>query len=240
MKKTILFDLDGTLLPMDFHAFMKTYFTMMGYTFKDVLDPHVMIDYINQATEETVLTNNGRRNEEIFMEHFNTLIDEDVSEYIPRWSAFYDEGFMKCKDHTWQNQEIQEAVKILQDKGYTLAIATNPLLPLKSNIHRINWAGFDQSDFAYISSFEQNAYCKPFLEFYTEVTDALGVSPEDCYMIGNDVTEDLVARKLGMTTYLITDCKLNRKETKYETDHEGTYVEFLDFVKQLPDVNKTK
>ena len=75
MKKTILFDLDGTLLPMDFHAFMKTYFKMMGYSFRDVLEPQVMIDYINKATEVTVKTNDGRTNEEIFMEHFDSLID---------------------------------------------------------------------------------------------------------------------------------------------------------------------
>ena len=89
MKTTVLFDLDGTLLPMDFHAFMKTYFTMMGYTFKDVLDPHVMIDYINQATEVTVLTNNGRRNEEIFMEHFNTLIVNKLLSYFDTYKCFY-------------------------------------------------------------------------------------------------------------------------------------------------------
>lgn len=236
MKDTILFDLDGTLLPMDFHAFMKVYFGAMGHTFKDILDPQKMVDYINAATEVTVRTNDGRTNEEIFMTYFNTLIEEDVSEYIPRWEAFYDEAFQRCKETTWQNEDMIEAVKLLKEKGYRLAIATNPLLPLKSNLHRVRWAGLDPDDFVYISNFEHNKYCKPFLEFYQEVLEDVKTSPENCYMVGNDVIEDLVISKLGVETYLISDCKLNRHNVEYKTDHEGTYKDFLEFVKNLKKV----
>lgn len=239
MRHTILFDLDGTLLPMDFDQFMKIYFASMGETFKDMMDPHSMIDRINASTVVTITTNDGRTNEEIFMEHFNTLIEEDISDYIPRWSHFYDTAFFNCKKVTWQNQDIIEAVRLLKEKGYTLAIATNPLLPLQSNLHRIRWAGFDPIDFVYISNFEQNHYCKPMLEFYQEVTNALDVEPSDCYMIGNDASEDLVAKELGMETYLITDCMLNKQNIEYKTDHEGTYQEFLRFVKNLPNVQKS-
>jgi len=233
MKNTILFDLDGTLLPMDFHAFMKVYFGSMGHTFKDTLDPQKMIEFINAATKVTVMTNDGRTNEEIFMTYFNTLIEEDIASYIPRWEAFYDEAFLNCKETTWQDDDMKNAVSILKEKGYRLAIATNPLLPLKSNLHRIRWAGFEPSDFEYISNFEQNKYCKPFLEFYQEVLNDINVLPENCYMVGNDATEDLVAGKLGIETYLITDCMLNHKNVEYHADHEGTYKDFLDFANKL-------
>jgi len=234
MKNTILFDLDGTLLPMDFHAFMKTYFASMGNAFKDMMDPQKMIDYINQATVVTVTTNDGRTNEDIFMEHFNLLIEEDIDVYLPRWEAFYDEDFFNCKKHTWQNEDIQNAVHLLKEKGYTLAIATNPLLPIKSNLHRIRWAGLDPEDFVYISNFEHNKHCKPSLAFFEEVLSDIKANPKDCYMVGNDTTEDLIAGSLGIETYLITDCLLNRHNAEYHTDHEGSYKDFLRFVEELP------
>ena len=236
MKNTILFDLDGTLLPMDFHAFMKVYFGSMGQTFKDRLEPQKMVDYINAASKVTVTTNDGRTNEEIFMEYFNTLIEEDIQEYIPRWEAFYDEAFQNCKETTWQSEEMIESVSLLKEKGYKLAIATNPLLPLKSNLHRVRWAGLDPDDFVYISNFEHNRYCKPFVEYYNEVLEDINASPENCYMVGNDVTEDLAISKLGVETYIISDCKLNRHNVEYKTDHEGTYKDFLQFVKNLKNV----
>lgn len=237
MKNTFLFDLDGTLLPMDFHQFMKNYFGSMGETFKDSLDPQDMIEYINQASKVTVMTSDGRTNEDIFMEYFNTLIDEDISLYIPRWTKYYDTAFHVCKDTTWQSNEIVEAIKILKEKGYKLAIATNPLLPLKSNLYRIQWAGLDPNDFVYISNFEHNKYCKPHLAFYNEVLEDINEVAENCYMVGNDVTEDLVAGNLGLETYLITDCMLNRHNVEYKADHEGSYKDFLSFVKNLDNVN---
>lgn len=236
MKNTVLFDLDGTLLPMDFHAFMKVYFGSMGHTFKDTMDPQMMVDFINAATKVTVMTNDGRTNEEIFMTYFDSLIEEDIKDYIPRWEAFYDEAFLNCKETTWQDKNMQKAISILQEKGYTLAIATNPLLPLKSNLHRVRWAGFEPEDFVYISNFEHNKHCKPSVEFYQEVLDDIKASPENCYMVGNDVTEDLAAGKLGIETYLITDCVLNHHNVEYQADHEGTYKDFLNFVNNLENV----
>lgn len=237
MRDTFLFDLDGTLLPMDFQRFMEHYFYSVGEHFKDTLDPKDLMNKINEATKHTIITNDGRRNEEIFMEYFDKLIDGNTDDYMPRFMEFYDSGFSLCKKTTWQDENIIQAVKILKEKGYRVAIATNPLLPYKANLHRIRWAGFEPEEFEYISSFEENMYTKPHLEFYKEVMEKIDVTPEQCYMVGNDEIEDMVAAKLGIETYLIDDCLLNQGKAIVQADHRGTYKSFYDFVKKLEPIN---
>jgi FMN phosphatase YigB (HAD superfamily) len=233
MRDTILFDLDGTLLPMDFYQFMELYFKNMAMFFSKHEDPKVFIDHLNDATEVTIKTNDGRLNEEIFMTRFNELSERDIEFYKSEWEIFYDTLFQNCKVATWQDEYIKKSVALLKEKGYKLGIATNPLLPRKSNIYRIEWAGLDPNDFSYLSAFEDNKYCKPNLEFYEEVLEAMNVKPEQCFMVGNDALEDMVAGKLGIETYLITDNLLNSKNVEIKADHVGTYKEFYEFVKGL-------
>ena len=43
-------------------------------------------------------------------------------------------------------------------------------------------------------------------------------------MVGNDVTEDMVAEKLGMKVFLLTDCIINKEEkdiSDYPQDRRG-------------------
>jgi len=233
MRDTFLFDLDGTLLPMDFHKFMEVYFKSIGNYFKDVLKPEELVAKINEATKVTITTNDGRLNEEKFMTHFEGLVDLDLSMYKEMFDKFYDTDFFNCKETTWTNDYMIKSIKVLQDKGYKLVIATNPLLPIKSNYHRINWAGLSKDDFSYISSFEGNAYCKPHLEFYKEVLKNINKTPEKCYMIGNDRTEDLVATKLGIKTYLVTDCEMDNHGLNIPPDYRSDSKGFYDFVCSL-------
>ena len=239
MRDTFLFDLDGTLLPMDFNKFMELYFYNLGVHFNEEIDPKLLSKYIMDATNVMVMNNNGESNEDKFMNHFATLIGDDISGYREQFDVFYDTIFENVKASTYQSQEMIDSVRILKEKGYKVVIATNPLFPMKANHHRIRWAGFDKDDFEYISSFELNNYCKPHLEYYNEVLESIDKKPEQCYMIGNDVSDDLPAGKLGIETYLITDCEVNTKKVLVKADNIGTYKDFYDFVLKLKSINTT-
>ena len=237
MKNTFLFDLDGTLLPMDFKKFMKLYLGSIGNYFKEIVEPQVLIDAILKATEITVKTNDGRLNEEIFMIAFNEILNIDMIQHMEMFTNFYDSDFINCKAATYESEYIVKSINLLKEKGYEIAIATNPLLPLKSNHHRVRWAGLNPSDFSYISSFEGNSYCKPFALFYEEVLENINKTPEECYMVGNDVSEDIAAGLIGIETYLITDHMLNFKNVENKADQTGTYEDFYNFVLTLEDIN---
>lgn len=235
MKTTVLFDLDGTLLPMDFDKFMKLYFYNMGVHFHGKIEPELLTKSILEATEVMVKTNDGRTNMDIFMEHFGTLIDGDMVDIKRHFDDFYETLFANVQASTFQSEAMLKSVRLLKDKGYDLIIATNPLFPLRANIHRMNWAGLDLEMFDYMSSFEENRYCKPHIEFYQEVLAKIGKKAEECIMVGNDVFDDLPAGKIGMETYLITDCMLNKYQLENTADHTGTYEDFYQFVQSLED-----
>lgn len=237
MLNTIIFDLDGTLLPLDMEKFAHAYFKEMGIAFHDMIDPKQLIDSIWKATDIMIDNLEPRTNEEVFMEAFSKLIDGDLDVYKTRFDRFYDEGFLKVKETTSSLPIIKDTVNILKEKGYNVVIATNPMFPRKAIIHRIHWAGFSEEDFSYITCYENNHYCKPQIQFYEEVLRDIGKTPEECMMVGNDVEEDLVAGKLGMDTYLITDNLLHRGSEICCT-YKGTYEDFYSFVQELKPVKK--
>lgn len=230
---TVLFDLDGTLLPLDMEKFTEIYFREMGHLFKDMIEPKLLVKYVWTATEEMVRNTEYKTNEEVFMNKFEQLIGGDISKYRERFDGFYDTLFHKTRESVQSRESIRECIEILKSKNYKLVIATNPLFPRKAIHHRIDWAGLDLADFAYITSYEDNHYCKPQLHFYREILDIIGKSPEQCMMVGNDVQEDLVAQKLGLQTFLIKNHMIHRTQAAIECTYEGDYEDFHNFVKGL-------
>ena len=235
MRDTFLFDLDGTVLPMDFDKFMELYFSNIGEFFKDKIDPKLLVKSILSSTEVMVNTNDKRRNEDIFMNHFDSLINS-TEDYKPLFLEFYNSDFDKVQASTYKSDYMRKSIDLLKQKGYKIALATNPLFPMIANHHRIRWAGFEPNEFSYISSFESNSYCKPHLQYYNEVLESINKEAENCYMVGNDVFDDLSSGKLGIKTYLITNHMLNKHNQEVSSDYQGTYIDFYNFVLELDDI----
>lgn len=231
--RTILFDLDGTLLPMDMERFTKNYFVHLAESFADLIDGRELARQVLAATEQMVRTRDGRTNETVFLEYFGQNISGDLAVYRERFDAFYDSAFLRLQSDFAPNPHMVDSVAVLKAKGYRLAVATNPIFPLKANLHRIGWAGLDAGDFCYISCFEKNRFCKPHIEYYEEVLSAVGESPDRCLMVGNDVQEDLPAGQLGMKTFLVEDCLLHRGGA-ITADHRGSSGDFHRFALTLP------
>ena len=65
------------------------------------------------------------------------------------------------------------------------------------------------------------------------------ILPEETMMIGNDIDEDIIpTQSLGMSTYLVTDCLINKKDVDYSNIQNGSLRELLNFVRMMPDVRK--
>lgn len=73
-------------------------------------------------------------------------------------------------------------------------LAINPIFPRSAVESRIGWAGLDVSDFEYITTYENSWYCKPNPEYYNEILSKLNLQSGECPIVGNDVTEDMVAQ----------------------------------------------
>lgn len=232
---TILFDLDGTLLSMDNNLFIKYYFGSLTKLFPHI-DSQLFIEKLFEATKAMVTNTSGNSNEEVFLNIFLPFLEINREDFLNKMNQYYLQDFLVVKQATWKNEWLIKAVKVLKEKGYQLAIATNPIFPMIANHQRIQWAGIDLKDFVYVSCYEKNCFCKPNPQYYQEVLLEVGVKAEECMMVGNDEEEDLVASTLGIKTYLISDCLINRT-TSYKCDYRGNGESFYHFVEQLPKIN---
>ena len=233
---TFLFDLDGTLLPMDMKLFEKLYFQSIANNFIDLIEPKQLVSHIFPSTKVMIENIENRTNEDVFMADFSKRINGNLSTYQERFNNYYTTDFHMVKESTREVQSMKYSVNLLKKKGYKIVVATNPLFPKLAIYTRIRWAGFEPEDFDYISTFETNHYCKPQIKYYEEVLKDINKSPQKCIMVGNDVQEDLIVKTLGVKTYLITDNILHRTDSDIITDYKGSYDDFFEFVKSLPEV----
>ena len=236
-KKMILFDLDGTLLPMDQDEFIGAYF-------KALLKKLIFLGLPGSSAEEqqalgktvwacthAMMSNDGTcTNEERFFSTFSTLTGIDIAPLKEEFDRFYINEFEAVSAVCGRNPLVRETIDRLKAEGYRVAVATNPLFPLKANERRLAWAGLSLSDFEYCTCYENLSVCKPKLEYYRAILEHLGVSAEECVMVGNDVREDMVARKLGMDVFLITDYLLNKDGENIENYPHGSWKDFQSYI----------
>ena len=63
--------------------------------------------------------------------------------------------------------------------------------------------------------------------------DTLGVTPAECVMVGNDVTEDMVPQQLGAQVFLLTDCLINKSGEDISRYPHGSFPELLAFIREV-------
>ena len=52
-------------------------------------------------------------------------------------------------------------------------------------------------------------------------------------MVGNDVTEDMVAETLGMKVFLLTDCLINKKNVDISRYLQGGFAELKAYLQSI-------
>lgn len=232
--KMILFDLDGTLLPMDQDIFIKTYFGLLAKKLAPYgYEPERLINAVWQGTAAMVKNSGNCSNEEAFWETFATAYSAKVKEDISLFDEFYHNEFSGVKEVCGYNPQAAETIKKLQEKGFRLVLATNPLFPRIATENRIRWAGLCPEDFELYTTYETSHYCKPNPKYYLEILDKLHIKPEECLMVGNDVTEDMVAREIGMDVFLLTDCLINKEQKDISVYPNGSFNELRNYIEKL-------
>lgn len=227
----VLFDLDGTLLPMNQDVFVKTYFSCLA----EKLAPHgydakQLVDGIWAGTASMVRNDGSCTNEETFWNCFSGFFGNKVYADKPLFDEFYRVEFQKARKVCGFNPKAAETVARLKAGGLRVALATNPIFPATATESRIRWAGLEPENFEIYTTYENSHYCKPNPDYYREVLQKLGCVPEHCIMVGNDVEEDMVAETLGMRVFLLTDCMINKEGKDISCYPNGSLTEFMDYI----------
>lgn len=230
--KEVLFDLDGTLLPMDLDVFTKTYMKMLakkaaafGY------EPKKFTDTVWAGTYAMIKNDGSKTNENAFWDVFVSAYGEEKLCDKAVFDEFYLNEFQNVREFCGYNPNAAKTVRKIRAAGYKTAVATSPFFPHTATESRIRWAGLSPDEFDFFTSYEDTYFCKPSLGYYEDVLKRTGLSAKECLMVGNDTGDDMVAAKLGMNVFLLTDCLINSKNEDIGQYPHGGFAELEEFLK---------
>ena len=232
--KYILFDLDGTLLPMDQEKFIKAYVTGLATKMAPFgYDAKAIGEALWVGTGAMMKTDGSLRNDELFWKVFFGIVGEFGEAEMTAVEDFYHNEFQNVKHVCGFNPRAKDIVRFVREEGYIPVLATNPLFPRLATESRVRWAGLEPEDFAYITVYDNSHFCKPNPAYYEEILRVIGAEPHECVMVGNDAKEDMVAESLGMGVFLLTDCLINSENKDISNYPQGGLDELMEFIKNI-------
>ena len=230
--KVVMFDLDGTLLPMDQDVFVKSYFGLLAKKMAEYgYEPKTLVENIWKCTYGMIKNDGSKTNEKVFWDGFVQFYGEKCLEHEPVLAKFYENEFLAVKDVVGFNPKAKEVVHLLKNQGYRVVLATNPVFPAVATYNRCRWAGLDPEDFELVTTYENSSSCKPNPAYFVEIINKLGVTPEECLMVGNDILEDGAALKTGMSVFFLTDCLINKENTDFSAYPHGNFDALEEYIK---------
>ncbi|MBR2989921.1 MAG: HAD family hydrolase [Solobacterium sp.] len=230
--QAILFDLDGTLLPMDNDDFIRVYFGYLakaaygwGYT-----DSKHLVDSIWKGVYAMYGNDGKRTNDLVFWDVFRKEMDRDLTGIEEHFSHFYLHEFDQAKEAVTPAPLAKEVIQAAHAKADKVILATNALFPMEAYVTRLSWIGLKIDDVDDITDYTRYSYCKPDPRYFKEILERHHLDAEECLVIGNDMDEDVMAAAgAGIRSFLVTDYLINRKNRPVECPN-GTYADMLAYI----------
>ncbi len=232
----ILFDLDGTLLPMDQEIFTKGYFQELSKKLGHLgLEPEKLIAAVWAGTKAMVKNDGSRRNADVFWDTFAACSGLDYAPFKEESDVFYVKEFHAARAYTMENPLAAEIVRLAHCCAEHVVCSTNPIFPLSGQLTRLGWIGLKEEDFDLITSYESDCYCKPNPAYFRSVCERINADPASCLLIGNDEEEDMYAATLaGLQCFLVTDHMIQCPEHPW-AGKRGTYSDLIEYLRSMAD-----
>lgn len=232
--KTVLFDMDGTLLNMGESAFEKEYLKRMMLFLEQRFSGKgkEIVKCIGYGAEVMKVSDGSRTNLDVFWEGFEKAsgVSRDIVE--PVVTEYYQSDFTGIGDGYVPDENMQKAVRLLHEKGIQLLVATTPVLPRIANEERVRWSGLSDIPWLDITSFETYNYSKPNVKYYDQICRIHDLNPEECLMVGDSLVKDYPAAELGMDFYLLLNEDSPEAEKQF-TGKKGSRKDLLAYVESL-------
>ena len=234
-KTTVLFDLDGTLIGMDQDKFIRLYFekildklVALGY------DKRTMYESLEIAIRATKRNDGSMTNEMRFWQTFEREAGDASQKLRDALVSFYTNEFIEVlRGSCTPYPRACEIIECAKSRGLRVVLATNPLFPAIATNARIRLGGMSPEDFEYVTAYENSSYCKPSPEYFTELLGKLGITPEECVMIGNDTKDDFAAHALGIPVFILTDRLINQGGVDLAEYPHGSFDELLSYIEEI-------
>ena len=231
MITTVMFDLDGTLLPFEQEDFVRIYFSELcrklapfGY------EPDHTVKAIWAGTKAMIENDGGCENSVRFWETFRALNVGRI-DAKRKCDVFYLHEFDRTKVVLKYIPDHKPTIERLKAAGLRVVLATNPIFPLNGVKTRLAWVGLSADDFELVTHYDNSTYCKPNPEYYGEILWKLGEKPENCLMVGNSIPEDMqAAAKAGLNVFLVPEFMENPDGADCSIYNQGTVEQAVDLV----------
>ena len=231
---TVLFDLDGTLLPMKLDQFLETYFALLAEKLTSHgYDSHKVMDGLWEGLMAMINNDGSCTNEKAFLDRFSQEVGRDARADMPLFQDFYNNEFHSAKAACGYDPKARETVAAVKARGLRVVLATNPMYPAIATENRMRWAGFEPEDFETYTTYEDFSHCKPNPAYFQDVLDRLGLKAEECLMVGNDALEDMAAEKIGMKVFLLPQYLVNRYNLDTASYPHGDFDDLLEYIDAL-------
>ena len=236
--RAFFFDLDGTLLPLDTHIFLKKYFASVDEfmeskgakleTFTPAFKKacHAMSDNCPKLT-------NAERFWNVLYEQLGKTNDQGLA-----WKDLFEEYYARVFPGLGPMfdpfPQAYKVLKVLKEKGYALVLTTMPVFPLEALKTRLSWAEIDINIFDRVTYMDNSHSVKPRAEYFQENLDICSCKSSEVVMVGNNTFDDLACTKVGITPYLVTNYLINEQNVDLKDIAHGTMQDLLKWVESLP------
>ena len=228
--KAILFDMDGTLVRMEEKDFTENYLRRLcavicplGY------DKDTVVKGLWMGVSAMIKNDGSRTNADVFWDVFEQVVGNNIRKHEGVLDDFYRNGdFKKSIEVTKPNPKARILIDRLKERGGRLVLATNPLFPESAQQVRMSWVGLTPDDFELITHYDNSRYSKPNTKYFLNILDTIGLKPDECLMIGNNVNDDIIpAEEIGITTFAVDEYLMGEAE---KAPRKGSFDEMSDFV----------
>jgi FMN phosphatase YigB (HAD superfamily) len=175
-------------------------------------------------------TDPGLYLKEIFDAYFFPKLGMERKALQDRIDQFYEQIFPSLGSLT---HPVPEAIRLVDwafEQGCRVAIATNPLFPLRAIQHRLTWAGLppEKYPFALVSSYENFHFTKETVAYYPELLGQLGWPEGPVVMVGDDIEREVKpTQAAGVPVYWV---RKTMEAVGFETIPQGTLESFRTWV----------
>lgn len=221
MLKAVFFDLDGTLLPLDEDKFTKLYFGLLcqrmipyGY------NPEELVKVIWDGTKKMYLNDGTKTNEDVFWDAFIKHYGMEKSKDKDTIDEFYTNEFKKTIEGCSENPFIQDIIKCCHDLNLITVLSTNPIFPKQGTLTRMSFIGLKESDFDFVTTYENSNYCKPNPAYFKMLLEKFNLKSDEVIVFGNNTYEDgECSYSCGIKCYMVGEYIINHPKTVHEFEH---------------------
>ena len=157
--RAILFDLDGTLCPMELDEFLGGYFKDIArFAAEQGVDGEKFARAFGAGASAMAKREpGGKTNYDVFWDAFFAVLDRDAADWDAMFAGYYETRFGAIGADVQPNPAAHRALELLVAKGYPLVLATQPMFPRRAVEWRLAWGGVGDAPFRYISTYENSS-----------------------------------------------------------------------------------